>query len=719
MITQRVTNISGVHLNRAHSLGSYLGLLGCFFVGFCVLLGAGATASSGAPNCVAGPALEHSNSVIVGTECSDRIVVTAPGVVKVFGGGGDDVIFANSNVVEVRGGSGDDRLYGEPPTPGIDMERIMRDLDQRPQGPVYEVSETDEEATSKGREGGATASIALGDESQKFHGGPGEDWIFGQRGNDTIWGHNENDLIYGGPGDDFLYGEHGDDILGGGFGYDELDGGDGSDMSRGDATIDQIADNGSYGVDTLSFASATTPGFSGGTSFANFPPEGGERGVYVRLDGIPACNGENPLHACNNTPKYGGGNDEIVTWQFENVIGSPFADIIVGNAWNNRIDGGGGADVIYGSAGDDLLYGGADGDFLQGEGGSDVADGQSGFNNCWSDAEVKVSCHGSAMAVTPRDPGKISVGFQATSMSPYTHSVQMYVVGSNTHDSIYGWEWIDSATSQVYVTFKTLPDTWAYFDTSAAAYTPGCDYIKEMVNCRVPATVDSLLMAGMDHDDQININEGKFFESVSPVLLGGPGGDAILGSGSTEDVLVDGAGTDWATAFGWDDVLVNDTGNDTLEGGNGNDLLLSTEICGGDILHGGRAAQSDGSAQNNASWAQLPAPWHVVASLEAGRAGENNSAGPQCSFGNVSSLYEIDDLEGTSQNDILTGNGQPNGIMGRNGNDFLYGRAGDDHLQAANPGLPEGTDQVRGEGGNADRCDVDGSDTFLTCEKLG
>src|SRR5262249_6473004 len=37
----------------------------------------------------------------------------------------------------------------------------------------------------------------------------------------------------------------------------------------------------------------------------------------------------------------------------ENAIGSPFDDIITGNALNNHIDGGGGADHMFGGAGDD------------------------------------------------------------------------------------------------------------------------------------------------------------------------------------------------------------------------------------------------------------------------------------------------------------------------------------------------------------------------------
>ena len=50
----------------------------------------------------------------------------------------------------------------------------------------------------------------------------------------------------------------------------------------------------------------------------------------------------------------------------ENVIGSAFDDILIGDDGSNIIKGGSGDDSIDGRAGDDILEGGDGNDYLQG-----------------------------------------------------------------------------------------------------------------------------------------------------------------------------------------------------------------------------------------------------------------------------------------------------------------------------------------------------------------
>jgi Ca2+-binding RTX toxin-like protein len=57
--------------------------------------------------------------------------------------------------------------------------------------------------------------------------------------------------------------------------------------------------------------------------------------------------------------------------QFENVIGSSFADTITGNSTNNSLNGGAGNDSLDGGAGNDILIGGAGNDTLTGGAGAD------------------------------------------------------------------------------------------------------------------------------------------------------------------------------------------------------------------------------------------------------------------------------------------------------------------------------------------------------------
>lgn len=692
------------------------------------------------PTCAEGPELKPATDTIEGTSCADVIVASSPGVEKVVGGGGDDIIIANGEVEEIYGGEGSDTIYGEQSLSEEALSELI-DGSEEATTPVFRVTPADlrlrprlkslrqhrrrQQASASntqpcGAEQGGTHREFGGDGNQTMIGGPGADWLYGQRGNDSLCGGLGNDYLSGGPGDDPISGNEGNDILTGGYGGDVLDGGNDSDLVRGDATTDVLEDNGcspGCGTDTLSFATATAPGFLGSTApWQNFPGEGQERGVYVRLDGIQCASG---YQACNGDATLGGGYDVVHGADFENVIGSPFSDIIVGNAWANRLDGGGGADVIYGSAGEDVLVGGEDGDFLQGEGGADWAYGGVGFDNCWPDVAHRGSCEGENMEVRVRDPNKVSVGYEQDGMDGHLHSVSLYMVGSVIHDSVWVHYWRNPSNGQEWAIFTMQGDSWSTFDTSESASSAGCNYAATEVSCLLNAMPDSLDLTGGLGDDQVNLYTGNFPEYVSTLVNGGLGSDSVLGSGSTEDVLIDGegAGNDFLTSLGFDDVLVNNAGADTLEGGLGNDLLLSTEICGGDTLNGARVSEGDGVDQNSASWAKMPGPWGVAASLSSGSAGSNYSTGPICEFGSMVRLAAIDDLEGSQQSDVLIGDGNPNGIMGRLGSDLMQGRDGNDLLMAGSVGNSEGTDNVAGEGGNADRCEVDNADVKSTCEK--
>jgi Ca2+-binding RTX toxin-like protein len=120
-----------------------------------------------------------------------------------------------------------------------------------------------------------------------------------------------NDTLYGGAGNDSLFGGNGNDFLDGGAGNDVIDGGAGFNI-----------------VTYASAASAVT--------------------VDLFLQG-----------SAQDT--HGAGVDTLSN--VENLIGSPFNDILVGDDSNN---------VIYGGAGDDVILGGGGSDDLFGQGGNDT-----------------------------------------------------------------------------------------------------------------------------------------------------------------------------------------------------------------------------------------------------------------------------------------------------------------------------------------------------------
>jgi Ca2+-binding RTX toxin-like protein len=141
---------------------------------------------------------------------------------------------------------------------------------------------------------------------------------------DVLRGGEANDTLSGGGGDDRLVGEGGDDILLGGLGADTLVGG--------------------TGKDTASYDNAA-------------------RGLTASL--------ETPLV---NTGEAAGDRYS----QVENLQGSAYDDVIIGNKGTNALFGGSGADSLQGGDGSDTLYGGLGADLLDGGAGADKLYGEAG-----------------------------------------------------------------------------------------------------------------------------------------------------------------------------------------------------------------------------------------------------------------------------------------------------------------------------------------------------
>jgi Ca2+-binding RTX toxin-like protein len=678
-------------------------------------LGAAGAASPCVPDQANAPVtVSADGDTVFGSPCADRIVVSTPGVKRVFGGDGDDVINANPDVEVVDGGLGDDVLYGDLPE-SDDPAFVSGSPEALARQSAFVVASLAEKKCEAGK------SCYGGDGSQELIGSSGNDKIFGQRGNDALYGNSGNDELFGGVGDEgtaaggIISGGSGNDLLSGGLGADTLNGNQDSDLIRADGTIDTVEDTGSTGgTDTLSFATAVTPGFHGSVGPSGFPSDNDseERGVNIHLDGTQ-CEGE--FEACNNDARYGGGYDDVVVSGFENVIGSPFADVIVGSNGANQIDGGGGVDAIYGQGGNDAIYGGPDGDYIDGGAETDAVDGQGGSDNCVG--ESTFDCSGTAESVSQRNRSKISVGFMVTSLPPTLTWSSVFLTGSTGADRVKAVYALEGGIG--YVTFTTEGES-AAFDVSGDAASSGCAYEAAKVKCTLPKPLDAITVAGMAGNDGFTL-EG-FPETSSPVLLGGEGSDELTVANGTEDMLVDGngSGADSLSAGNYDDALINNEGADVLQGGNGNDLLLSASNCDGDTLQGAASKEGDGEAVNSSSWAKLPeASWNVAADLEttagkpaSGKAG-NSWAGarnPACTVGSTSTLLNIDDLEGSSGADQLYGDSKDNNLLARLGKDEIYGRAGVDRIEAKDE-----IAEVGGGGEGSDSCVLDASDKFSSC----
>lgn len=168
-----------------------------------------------------------------------------------------------------------------------------------------------------------------------MQGGSGDDSILSGSGNDTLLGGSGSDNLSGDSGSDTLIGGDGNDTVKGGEGNDFIVGGDGA----GDDNYD-----GGIGIDTVKYLSAEAAiqiDISKSTGFAR----------SIALDSKI-------------------GNDKLSN--IENIIAGNHADIVVGSAAANKIDGEGGNDSINALAGNDTIDGGAGNDTLTGGLGTDT-----------------------------------------------------------------------------------------------------------------------------------------------------------------------------------------------------------------------------------------------------------------------------------------------------------------------------------------------------------
>jgi RHS repeat-associated protein len=168
------------------------------------------------------------------------------------------------------------------------------------------------------------------------------------------------------------------------------------------------------------------------------------------------------------------------------------------------------------------------------------------------------------------------------------------------------------------------------------------------------------------------------------VLYGGDGDDVLMG-GRSDDILIGGAGDDILHGFSGNDIFEGGTGDDILHGGVGDDTyyfagdLSAAGNLGADTIieaEGGGVDHLDFSLGSNS----LGATGLVIdLSLFEDQ--------PALGVAQTGALVlrglgqaAIENVVGTSLDDVIAGNAQDNEVWGGAGNDRLYGLGGDDIL---------------------------------------
>jgi Ca2+-binding RTX toxin-like protein len=174
-------------------------------------------------------------------------------------------------------------------------------------------------------------------------------------------------------------------------------------------------------------------------------------------------------------------------------------------------------------------------------------------------------------------------------------------------------------------------------------------------------------------DNHVSIFETDTVVGVENAI--GTGYSDYVVGGSEENVLDGGAGNDWLLGHG---------GNDTLIGGDGDDHLFGHE--GADRLVGGNGSDWACYYDEIWDWDMSVNPGTVVISLA------NPSLNTWWAAGDT---YDgIENIEGSSFNDVITGDDHDNIIVDTTGSNKLYGNGGKDTLV----GNPDAADTF--DGGN-------------------
>ncbi|MEQ9696043.1 calcium-binding protein, partial [Shimia sp. SDUM112013] len=523
------------------------------------------------------------DDIITGDAIGNRLFAF-DGDDSLVGNGGADTLKGDEGNDTLRGGTGTDELWGGD---GVDIldggggDDTVRYLDD-----TSAVNLNLTAGTAVDSSGSTDQLISI----ESAYGSNFGDTIVGSSAINRLFGADGDDTISGGGGNDVILGQTGHDNLSGGTGDDELWGGEGDD------TLD-----GEDGSDLVQYRQAMVA-------------------VQVDLAAQTATDGE-------------GGTDTLRN--IENVNGSNYSDILVGDAADNRlfgfdsgdsIDGGAGNDLLVGGNGDDTMLGGDGDDVLQGELGDDLLDG--------GDGEDLVQYRTAPTGILANlNAGFANDGLGGTDMlrsieDIHTTHFNDIIVGSGANNAIQaldGDDVITGGTGRDLLVGGNGGDTYHFYigdgiDTinDLGTVGDGIDTVYIHSYGSIHATVlqsangqnitldfgptrDAVVLVNTfdaNHNsaiERIVFNDGVTWDHATLVSNIGQiarwvpntptDGDDYLRGTPNADTIDGGIGNDSILGLTENDSLTGDVGNDTLRGGDGADTLLGG--AGNDLLEGG------------------------------------------------------------------------------------------------------------------------------------
>ncbi len=676
---------------------------------------------------------EGGNSIIYGEEGNDWIQAT-DGDAYLDGGAGDDTLLGGTSNDTIYGGSGNDYLQGNSGSDtyifgkgdgsdiiqnyaddystamdtlqyGASIDDIMVAKENNDlrislkettdsvlirdwfSGSPYQIDQIQfSDATvldSLHLEGKIANTINGTDANETIVGGSFSDEIYGGAGSDTIYGGAGNDAMYGEDGDDTIfsndvnYGDNGDNLLDGGSGNDRLVAGDGLDILLGGAGDDRL--------------------------------ECGDGGLARMIGG--AGNDTYCVDSAGDTiiENVNEGHDIVNVWGAVEyyTLGENIEDLNLGyaahhgtgNNLDNTIKGNGNHNTLIGAAGDDEIWGYSGDDTIDGGTGNDYLIGSSTQWRYWWDwRDLSSEANGNDTYLFKRGSGQDmifdrDVSFSNTDTILLDNSIQPEDLMLRREMGTNIWNTADNLALSIAGTTDRMTvanwfDETGEWQVEHIQFADGTVWDGQMIKQMVLKTTsgDDYII-GYDSDDIINGLGGNDY------IEGRAGNDMITG-GTGDDILYGGSGDD-TYYFNWGD------GNDTIYDNKWEIYKGNNTIIFGSGITPGMIRLKKGSLLieigDNGDSIRIPdfnpddARMNPVISTFV------------FADGSILSYDELIDrgfdLDGTANDDAMTGTSVVDRINSREGNDTVSAGGGDDI--------------VHGGAGNDELYGGIGSDTYV------
>ncbi|MGO1074132.1 beta strand repeat-containing protein [Inquilinus sp. CA228] len=586
------------------------------------------------------------------------------------GGGGNDQIASYGGADAINGGAGVDTIY-------YDVVAVTVNL-----------------ATGQGFGGDAQ-----GDTYQNVEN------VVGTALNDILIGNAGANGLSGGAGDDTLTGLGGADFLQGGAGIDTVSyatssNGVAANLTSGQGTFTDAQGDTYYGIENLVGAAladsltgdAGNNALSGGAGDDKFGGFGGadafDGGAGIDIVYYDAAAGAVQVNLATGTGTGSDAQGDTFTG-IENVYGTNFNDLLIGDAGANALSGADGDDTIRSGAGNDVVSGGTGNDLINAYSGADAIDGGAGIDTVYYDSStVGVAANlANGTGAGGDAQGDTLTGVENLVGSGLNDTLtgngganslaggdgDDLLRGGAGADALSGGNGVDSAeyTGSAAVSVNLLTGTGTGGDAQGDTLSGIENLFGTLFADTFTGDAGANILAGGDGDD---------------VLLGGGGGDQLRGgndvdtasyAGSAAAVQVDlsaGTGTggdaqgDTLTNIenligsSFNDTLTGNAGANALNGGAGNDQFNGH--AGADSFVGGAGIDT---VFFNTSTAGINANLTTGVGLGGDSAGDTYSG--------------IENLVGSAFADAMNGDAGVNTLDGGAGDDVLAGRGGADILQ--------------------------------------